>query len=506
MSTNLLAKLSSPIYQLVGEVAEEIGLVAYAVGGVVRDVFLNRTSKDIDIVVVGSGIELAKAVARRISPSLRVNVYKNFGTAQFTYKGEMVEFVGARRESYSHDSRKPIVENGTLQDDLSRRDFTINALAIALNGPQKGQLIDMFHGLADLKDKLIRTPLDPDVTFSDDPLRMLRAIRFATQLNFTIVPETFAAIVRNAHRLEIISRERIADEMNKIMLSRQPSIGIKLLEQSGLLVQFLPELVALKGVEVMKGKRHKDNFLHTLEVVDKIAAVTGSDKLYLRWAALLHDIAKPRTKRFDDKVGWSFHGHEFVGAKMIPKIFQNLKLPTNEKMKYVQKLVGLHLRPQALVDDCATDSAVRRLLFDAGDDIDDLMLLCDADITSKNPEKVRKYLDNFQIVRRKLVEIEAKDKLRNWRPPIDGLLIMNTFELRPSLAVGEIKDAVCNAILDGNIGNNYVEAYQKMIDEGISRGLTPKHFYFQEKVENTDDGCTIRVNVKSLQRAMRGKN
>ena len=465
-----LKELNNPIYEWIGEVAEEMGVPAFAVGGVVRDMLLGRESKDIDIVVVGSGIALAEAVAAKISPNIHVNVYRNFGTAQFTYKEEVIEFVGARKESYQANSRKPHVEDGTLEDDQNRRDFTINTLAIALNGIAKGTLVDPFHGIDDLHKRLIRTPLDPDVTFSDDPLRMLRAIRFASQLRFQIVPETFEAIQRNAYRLKIISKERIAEEMNKILLSVKPSIGLKLLDEAGLLVQFLPQLVALKGIENINGKKHKDNFLHTLEVVDKIAMV--SSNLWLLWAALLHDIAKPLTKRYDEKVGWSFHGHEFIGSKMVPKIFQELKLPCNEKMKYVQKLVGLHLRPQALVDDSITDSAVRRLLFEAGDDIDDLMLLCEADITSKNAEKVKKYLENFALVRAKFIEIEEKDKIRNWRPPIDGELIMKTFNLLPSRQVGIIKEAVCNAILDGLIGNNYEEAYQKMVEEGEKMGLT----------------------------------
>lgn len=464
-----LKELKNPIYQIVGEAAEEMGVVAYAVGGVVRDIFLYRHSNDIDIVVVGSGIALAQATAAKISPHLSVNVYKNFGTAQFTCDGVMVEFVGARKESYSHDSRKPIVEDGTLQDDQNRRDFTINALAVALNGPQKGCIIDSFNGIEDIHNKLIRTPLDPDITFSDDPLRMLRAVRFASQLNFTIVPETYDAIVRNASRLEIISQERIAEELNKILLSNKPSIGLNLLDKTGLLAQFLPELCALKGVETINGLKHKDNFLHTLEVVDKIALV--SNNLYLVWAALLHDIAKPKTKRFDEKIGWTFHGHEVVGARMVASIFKRMKLPCNEKMKYVQKLVGLHLRPQALVDDSITDSAVRRLLFEAGDDIDDLMLLCEADITSKNMLKVKKYLENFAIVRQKFVEIEEKDKIRNWRPPIDGEIIMKTFQLKPSREVGTIKDAVCNAILDGLVENNYEAAYAYMVEVGKNLGL-----------------------------------
>lgn len=468
---SFLKELKNPVYQTVGDVADQLGVAAFAVGGVVRDIFLNRHSKDIDIVVVGSGIELATATAAHISPNLSVNVYKNFGTAQFTHNGIMVEFVGARKESYRFNSRKPHVEDGTLEDDLKRRDLTINALAIALNGPQKGEIIDLFSGIEDLHNKLIRTPLNPDITFSDDPLRMLRAIRFASQLRFSIVPETFQAIIRNAYRLEIISRERIAEEFNKILLSPKPSVGISLLEQSGLLEQFLPELIALKGVEVIQGQKHKDNYLHTLEVVDKIAMV--STNLYLLWAALLHDIAKPRTKRFDEKIGWTFHGHEFIGSKMIPDIFKRLKMPTNEKMKYVQKIVGLHLRPQALVDENITDSAVRRLLFEAGDDIDDLMLLCEADITSKNANKVKRYLDNFAIVRQKFVEIEEKDKIRNWRPPIDGELIMKTFHLPPSKPVGIIKQAVVDAILDGFIENTYEAAVQKMLEEGKRLGFNP---------------------------------
>ena len=469
-----LKKLKHPVYELVGNVADQLGVQTYAVGGVVRDIFLNRDSKDVDIVVVGSGIELAKAVAKTISPNLEVHIYKNFGTAQFTYHNAVIEFVGARKESYSPDSRKPVVENGSLQDDLNRRDFTINALAIGLNGEDKGELIDRFNGLEDLQNKLIRTPLEPGITFSDDPLRMMRAIRFASQFNFTIVEETFAAIQEQAERLQIISKERIVDEFNKILLSPMPSKGILLLDEAGLLSQFLPQLIDLKGVDVMEGRGHKDNFYHTLEVVDKIAMVSAN--VWLIWSALLHDIAKPRTKRYNPKQGWTFHGHEVQGAKMAGYIFKELKMPHNEKLKYVKKLVSLHLRPIALVEDIITDSAVRRLLFDAGDDIDDLMLLCEADITSKNLKKVKLYMDNFAKVRIKLKEIEEKDKIRNWQPPVDGSLIMETFGLSPSLQVGIIKTAIREAILDGVIENNYDAAVQLMLKEGEKLGLTPISF------------------------------
>ena len=467
-----MKQLTHPVYEIASQVADELGVNAYAVGGVVRDLVLGRKSKDIDIVVVGSGIAFANAVAKAISPHIEVSVFKNFGTARFRYADTEVEFVGARKESYRANSRKPIVEDGTLQDDLNRRDFTVNALAIPLNGPEKGKIIDCFGGLKDMEAKLIRTPLDPDVTFSDDPLRMMRAVRFASQLGFTIVPEIFEAIQRNAARLEIISNERIIDEFNKILLSPQPSRGLNMLKDAGLLQYFLPELLNLQGVEVINGRGHKDNYLHTLEVVDKIARV--SNNLWLIWAAMLHDIAKPVTKRYDEKVGWTFHSHEFVGSKMVGKIFNRLKMPTNEKMKYVQKLVLLHLRPIALVEDIITDSAVRRLLFDAGDDIDDLMLLCEADVTSKNPEKVKRFMANFAKVRQKLVDIEEKDRLRNWQPPVDGLEIMETFGIGPSREVGVIKTAIREAILDGVIGNNHEEAYQLMLTEAAKLGLQPR--------------------------------
>ncbi|MDR1112144.1 MAG: CCA tRNA nucleotidyltransferase [Bacteroidales bacterium] len=468
---NRLKELKHPIYQIVEKAADELQVPAYAVGGVVRDIFLNRNSKDIDILAVGSGIDLATAAANEIFPKPEVHLYKNFGTAQFTYMDSIIEFVGARKESYSRDSRKPVVENGTLQDDLNRRDFTINAMAVGLNGPYKNQLIDVFGGIDDLLAKIIRTPLNPDITFSDDPLRMLRAVRFASQLNFTIHPDTYEAIKRNVERLNIISKERIVEEFNKILLSRKPSYGIKMLNDTGLLSIFLPQLLNLKGVEYLDGRGHKDNWLHTLEVVDKVAMVSGN--LWLLWAALLHDIAKPATKKYDPQTGWSFHGNEFIGSKMVKSIFHNLKMPANEKMRYVQKMVLLHLRPIALVEDVITDSAVRRLLFDAGDDVDDLMLLCEADVTSKNPEKVRRCLDNFAKVRQKMKEIEEKDRIRNWQPPVDGLEIMQTFNLQPCHQVGVIKNAIREAILDGMIENNHDAAYHFMLKEAAKLGLTP---------------------------------
>ena len=463
--------LKHPIYAYVRRAADELGYDAYVVGGVVRDLVMRRHNTDIDIVTVGSGIELATRTAALISPDLHVNVYRNFGTAQFPFEGSVIEFVGARRESYSRDSRKPIVEDGTLEDDQLRRDFTINAMAISLNGDHPFTLVDPFNGLQDIADKIIRTPCDPDRTFSDDPLRMMRAVRFATQLNFTIYPETFEAIQRNAERLDIISKERIMEEFNKILHCIRPSKGIRLLDESGLLERFLPELIALKGVQSINGKGHKDNYLHTLEVVDNVAM--SSSNVWLVWAALLHDIAKPVTKRFDPLHGWSFLGHEVVGAKMASKIFHRLKLPVNERLKYVQKLINLHLRPIVLVEDNITDSAVRRLLFEAGDDIDDLMMLCEADITSKNSDKIKRYHKNFEIVRDKMVEIEEKDRLRNWQPPVSGEDIMAAFALSPSRTVGDIKDAVCNAILDGDIENTREAAWKFMIETGIGMGLTP---------------------------------
>ncbi len=467
----LLDKSDKAIFQSVGQIADRLNRECYAVGGYVRDLFLGRKSKDIDFVTVGSGIEIAQTLAESFGKGAHLSVFRNFGTAQVKYHGIELEFVGARRESYRRDSRKPIIEDGTLDDDISRRDFTINAMAICVNESSFGTLIDKFGGEEDLKNRLIRTPLDPDITFSDDPLRMMRAVRFATQLDFTIVPETFEAIRRNASRIDIISKERIMDELMKIMASPRPSIGWELLNRCGLLKLIFPELAALKGIEIVNGRGHKDNFYHTLEVLDNVAM--KSDNVWLRWSALLHDIAKPVTKRWDDTLGWTFHNHNFVGAKMIPRIFRNMKFPLNEKMKYVQKMVELHMRPIALVEDEVTDSAVRRLLFDAGDDIEDLMTLCEADITSKNQEKVRRFLDNFLIVRQKLIEIEEKDRIRNFQPPIMGEEIMELFGLPPCREVGLIKERIKNAILDGEIPNEREPAYALMLQKAAELGLKP---------------------------------
>ena len=464
-------KIDTPLFHSVGSIADSMNRQCYVVGGYVRDLFLCRHSKDIDFVTVGSGIEVAETVARHLGRGARCNVFKNFGTAQVKFRDTELEFVGARRESYSHDSRKPVVEDGTLDDDLSRRDFTINAMAMSVNRDNFGELIDPYDGVGDLDRQLIRTPLDPDITFSDDPLRMMRAIRFATQLGFTIYDETFEAISRNASRIKIISHERIADELMKIMSSPVPSIGWTLLMNCGLLSYILPELEAMKGVETVNGRGHKDNFYHTLTVLDNVAR--KSDNVWLRWGALLHDIAKPVTKRWDGKTGWTFHNHNFIGAKMVPRIFRNLRLPLNEKMKYVQKLVELHMRPIALVEDEVTDSAVRRLLFDAGDDIDELMTLSEADITSKNQVKVRQFLDNFALVRRKMVELEEKDRIRNFQPPVSGEEIMEIYGLSPSREVGQIKESIKNAILDGVIPNERDAALEYMHQVAAKMNLHP---------------------------------
>lgn len=470
---SLRSAIDTPLFHLISEAADELGVEAYVVGGYVRDLLLHRTTGDIDVVSVGRGIDLARAFAKKWGRGAHLSVFANFGTAQVKKGGIEVEFVGARRESYRRDSRKPIVEDGTLEEDQERRDFTINAMALCLNKERFGELVDPFYGLEDLEDCLLRTPLDPDVTFSDDPLRMLRGIRFASQLGFFLDEETFEAIERNAERIQIVSAERIIVELNKIMLSPKPSIGLELLEKTGLMALILPEVLALKGAETRDGIGHKDNLTHTYKVVDNLAA--KSDNLYLRWAALLHDVAKPQTKRFDRALGWTFHNHNYIGAKMVPKMFRRLKLPLDASMKYVAKMVELHMRPAALVDEGVTDSAVRRLLFEAGDDIDDLMLLVEADITSKNPQKVRRYLDNYVVVRRKLHEIEEKDRIRNFQPPISGEEIMELFGLPPSRPVGTLKEAIKNAILDGVIPNEYDAAYDYLLKKADAMGLTPLH-------------------------------
>ena len=500
MATITHGFLDHQVFRIVSETAEELGVRAFVIGGYVRDCFLGRPSKDIDIVVEGSGIELAEAVGAKVRSN--VSVFRNFGTAMLRYKGIEVEFVGARKESYNRNSRKPVVEDGTLEDDQLRRDFTINAMAFSLQKEDFGALVDPFGGIRDLAAGIIRTPLDPDTTYSDDPLRMVRAVRFATKLStddltFTIVPESMESIKRNLHRMEILSKERIVEELNKILVTPRPSMGFRLLDETGLLDTFLPQLVKLKGTETIEGKGHKENFSHTLEVLDNVAAleikgieegtlkdyvfedgvevekVRTEPNVWLRWAALLHDIAKPATKKYDPALGWTFHGHEVVGGRWIPKIFQSLKMPLNEKMKYVQKLVSLHLRPIALVTEEVTDSAVRRLLFDAGNDIDDLMLLCNADITSKNPKKVARLHANFELVKTKLVEVEAKDAIRNFKNPITGDYVMELFGIEPCNTIGQLKEQVKNAILDGVIENTFEAADAFMRERAAEIGLYP---------------------------------
>lgn len=468
MLTNLKSSLTHPVFKVVSQVAEEQGIKAFVIGGFVRDLILERPSKDIDIVVLGNGLELAQFAAEKLRVK-KISLFKNFGTAHFKYKDLDIEFVGARKESYRLDSRKPIVEDGTLQDDQNRRDFTINALALSLNKETFGDLIDPFDGISDLNKGIIRTPLDPDITYSDDPLRMLRAIRFATQLNFKIDINSLESILKQSDRLKIISQERINEEVNKIILADVPSRGFILLKSTHLLQQFFPEMIALAGIETINGKSHKDNFYHTLEVLDNVAKMT--DSLWLRWAAIMHDIAKPPTKRFDKEIGWTFHGHEDLGSRMVPRIFTRMRLPLDHKMKYVQKLVRLHLRPIALVKGTVTDSAIRRLLNEAGDDIDDLMILCNADITSKNEFKVKKYKKNFEIVAQKLREVEEKDKIRNFQPPVTGELIMQTFGVGPCAEIGIIKSQIKESILEGTIPNDYDAALSEMMRIGKELGL-----------------------------------
>nr|WP_321223261.1 HD domain-containing protein [uncultured Psychroserpens sp.] len=469
-NTNFKQALKNDIFKIISKSAKEIGVDSYVIGGFVRDFILNRGEhKDIDIVAIGSGIKLAKQVAKNLPNHPKVQVFKTYGTAMLVYNDMDVEFVGARKESYNENSRNPVVENGTLQDDQNRRDFSINAMALNLDDNYFGNLLDPFNGIQDLEDKIIRTPLDPDITYSDDPLRMMRAIRFATQLNFTIEDKSLKAISQNNDRIKIITNERIVVELNKILESDKPSIGFLHLEKTGLLKHIMPELTALKGIDEVEGQTHKDNFYHTLEVVDNIAKNT--DNLWLRWAALLHDIGKAPTKKFSKKVGWTFHAHEFEGAKMVYHLFKRLKMPLNDKMKFVQKMVFMSSRPIVLAQDLVTDSAVRRLVFDAGDYVEDLMILCEADITTKNPKKFNKYHNNFKIVRQKIEEVEARDHVRNFQPPISGEEIMTTFGLKPSREIGQIKEVIKEAILEGEIPNEYDAAYQLMLKEGKRLGL-----------------------------------
>ncbi|WP_040279848.1 CCA tRNA nucleotidyltransferase [Psychroserpens damuponensis] len=472
-NTNYKQALKNDIFKIISKSAKEIGVDSYVIGGFVRDFILNRGDhKDIDIVAIGSGIALAKQVAKNLPNQPKVQVFKTYGTAMLVYNDMDIEFVGARKESYNENSRNPVVENGTLQDDQNRRDFSINAMALNLSEDDFGNLLDPFNGIQDLELKIIRTPLDPDITYSDDPLRMMRAIRFATQLNFTIEAESLKAISRNNDRIKIITKERIVVELNKILASDKPSIGFLHLEKTGLLKHIMPELTALKGIDEVEGQTHKDNFYHTLEVVDNIARNT--DNVWLRWAALLHDIGKAPTKKFSKKVGWTFHAHEFEGAKMVYHLFKRLKMPLNDKMKFVQKMVFMSSRPIVLAQDLVTDSAVRRLVFDAGDYVEDLMVLCEADITTKNPRKFNKYHNNFKIVRQKIDEVEARDHIRNFQPPISGEEIMTTFNLKPSREIGQIKETIKEAILEGDIPNEYDAAYQLMLKEGKKLGLTIK--------------------------------